>query len=549
MINFKKVLNIRFLILITSLVFLLGDIAYADSCLRIPLLSQYNRREFLSLMASPLVFNRLIQAEKQSKEFDKIAGKFQAIYASIEAKTLDQKRREQELIKMLIDLRAELKSKGLLEVECPFLESLVGKFDLEGDIFQDIEKADKVKDKKARQKLKRELTLCTAKAHMGFILLNSIGVKNVKEVASENHASVAIELDNGRYLIADFTINLFEVIVLSNSEDSRYRKRGGYWFLKDKYKIPNERLNAIKRQLNDIGTVTELLTIEEIRNAWYPFIYITDSPKGTEVSMRLKRGLTYYELGLFEKARKEYATGISLDSYCAELYNNAGRLYSSSNIWNEAFPLFKKAVDLNPENALAHCNMGTAYAVSGDWENAVKSQEEALRLDSGLIIAYGNLADATLNLGEAYRSQNKLEEANNRYSDAIRQYQRAIKFAPGDSALHLGIGIANYRLKKYDEAMKEFKAVNKLNKDWWEPYYFYGMIAYETGKREEAVKFFEEGLMRHPNNDKYISKLPEDEALRKHIKLKAQQSARPTSNVRIGLPVKLSSYIAAGMSL
>jgi Tfp pilus assembly protein PilF len=51
------------------------------------------------------------------------------------------------------------------------------------------------------------------------------------------------------------------------------------------------------------------------------------------------------------------------------------------NLWREAMFRFKRAVDMNPEDAMAHNNLAVAYEANGDFDNAAKEYREAIRLD------------------------------------------------------------------------------------------------------------------------------------------------------------------------
>ena len=51
------------------------------------------------------------------------------------------------------------------------------------------------------------------------------------------------------------------------------------------------------------------------------------------------------------------------------------------NLWREALFRFTRAVEMAPEDALAHSNLAVAYEANGDFENAAKHYREAMRLD------------------------------------------------------------------------------------------------------------------------------------------------------------------------
>ena len=51
------------------------------------------------------------------------------------------------------------------------------------------------------------------------------------------------------------------------------------------------------------------------------------------------------------------------------------------SLWREAMFRFKRAVQIDPNDARAHNNLAVAYEATGDFENARKEYLEALRLD------------------------------------------------------------------------------------------------------------------------------------------------------------------------
>ncbi len=51
------------------------------------------------------------------------------------------------------------------------------------------------------------------------------------------------------------------------------------------------------------------------------------------------------------------------------------------NLWREAMFRFKRAVQMNPQDPMAHNNLAVSYEANGDFENARREYLEALRLD------------------------------------------------------------------------------------------------------------------------------------------------------------------------
>jgi Flp pilus assembly protein TadD len=51
------------------------------------------------------------------------------------------------------------------------------------------------------------------------------------------------------------------------------------------------------------------------------------------------------------------------------------------NLWREAMFRFRRATQIEPDNAMAHNNLAVAYEATGDFDAASKEYREALRLD------------------------------------------------------------------------------------------------------------------------------------------------------------------------
>ncbi|HEV7921027.1 MAG TPA: tetratricopeptide repeat protein [Thermoanaerobaculia bacterium] len=62
---------------------------------------------------------------------------------------------------------------------------------------------------------------------------------------------------------------------------------------------------------------------------------------------------------------------------------NFGVQMARQNLWREALFRFRRAVELDPQDAMAHNNLAVAYEANGDFDNAAKEYREALRLDKG----------------------------------------------------------------------------------------------------------------------------------------------------------------------
>jgi len=75
--------------------------------------------------------------------------------------------------------------------------------------------------------------------------------------------------------------------------------------------------------------------------------------------------------------------GSSGDLSNADTQRRFGVRMARMNLWREAMFRFRRAVEIQPDNAMAHNNLAVAYEANGDFEQALKEYREALRLDRG----------------------------------------------------------------------------------------------------------------------------------------------------------------------
>lgn len=65
----------------------------------------------------------------------------------------------------------------------------------------------------------------------------------------------------------------------------------------------------------------------------------------------------------------------------AETQRRFGVQMARMNLWREAAFRFRRAVEMNPNDAMAYNNLAVALEATGDFDAALKAYREALRLD------------------------------------------------------------------------------------------------------------------------------------------------------------------------
>jgi len=181
------------------------------------------------------------------------------------------------------------------------------------------------------------------------------------------------------------------------------------------------------------------------------------------------RGDLLKGFGCFDEANRAYEKAIEFNPNNALAHNNLGTDYYSKGMYDEAILAYKKAVAINPNCANAHYNLGTAYDGKGMYDAGILAYKKAIAINP-------NHADAHLNLGTDYHSKGM-------YDEAIHAYKKAIAINPNHAGAHNNLGIA-YRNKREGTkqdggAGKSMKQKPSSLKDW---------ILGKLNRHEEAPK-------------------------------------------------------------
>jgi tetratricopeptide (TPR) repeat protein len=176
--------------------------------------------------------------------------------------------------------------------------------------------------------------------------------------------------------------------------------------------------------------------------------------------------------GATEKAEVAYAKGILA--------------YDQRN-YLDALEHFRKAVELQPDNADAHFYVGLSLSRIGEFAEAITALETALRLDPSMDQAY-------YPLGLAYFQEN-------RFKEALAAFERAAKVKPDDAATQFYLGFTRYKLGQYRRAIPFFERAMDLDPSvTLSAQYYRGAALYHLERDAQARQAFESTIATAPDS-------------------------------------------------
>jgi arylsulfatase A-like enzyme/Flp pilus assembly protein TadD len=137
-------------------------------------------------------------------------------------------------------------------------------------------------------------------------------------------------------------------------------------------------------------------------------------------------GIAYIRKGEYTKAVKVLDKAISIDSGFSSSYNNKGNAHLSlflntknDHDLQEALNNYRKAVEINPKDAVAYNGLGAAYRQSGNMEKAVESWEKSLSFDPHYGLPLYNLGYTHMKMGNHKKALDYLTHYMELYQNSL----------------------------------------------------------------------------------------------------------------------------------
>ena len=125
----------------------------------------------------------------------------------------------------------------------------------------------------------------------------------------------------------------------------------------------------------------------------------------------------------------------------AVIHNNRGSTYGEKGDYNRAIEAFTKAIDLNPNYAMAYNNRGLTYGKTGDYDRAIEDYTKAIKLKPDFVEAY-------YNRGVAYYERRE-------FAQSIENYNKTIDLKPDFAEAYYNRGEAWLHLREWEKAKSD----------------------------------------------------------------------------------------------
>jgi len=196
----------------------------------------------------------------------------------------------------------------------------------------------------------------------------------------------------------------------------------------------------------------------------------------TKVDDLMNKGKGLFDTGRLDQAIEVYKRALELEPENVDILIEIGLAYRHREQYDDAIEYYDKAIEIDDQNKVALNNKGYAYECKRDLETAKEWYKKSLAVDPAYDNPLVNLTkiyndnkefEKSIKIFEASLKVDHLNTANwidlgrtyrqlENYDKAIEAYSEAIKLAPNDKIVHNNLGWVYYCMKDYDKAIDSF---------------------------------------------------------------------------------------------
>ena len=198
------------------------------------------------------------------------------------------------------------------------------------------------------------------------------------------------------------------------------------------------------------------------------------------------------------KAIEYFQKAIEKDPQYAMAYVGLAECYVTSGMTNrEGEPKVRdaatKALEIDPTLGEPHAALATIKdGNEGDWAGAEREYRRAIELSPNYATAYHWLAESLAMQG--------------RFDESFAEYKRALEIEPLSLAIGTDLGIAYYYSRQYDRAIDHLRKLIEMDPSYVRTHHYLAKVYIEKGMFEEALAEFEKGFVLEGEDPAEVAK-------------------------------------------
>lgn len=201
----------------------------------------------------------------------------------------------------------------------------------------------------------------------------------------------------------------------------------------------------------------------------------------------LEEGKTYYNNGEYDKAIEIFKKAVELYPNDDDSWSWLGNSYGINGQIEEAIKYHLKAAELNPDDSRNWYNLGYSYINNEQYQESIEPLLKAIELNP-------DDSDSWYFLGVSYYK-------NGEYQKAIEPLLKATELNPDDSYNWYSLGNSYLALKDNNNAVYSFERAIEINPNYSDAWNNYGVALLNLNRIDEARNAYSKALEIDPNNE------------------------------------------------
>lgn len=251
-----------------------------------------------------------------------------------------------------------------------------------------------------------------------------------------------------------------------------------------KFKKPiNDISENAKEKKNDLDAF-----INKFRNE---FILKEETTEQDKIEFdKMSEAEKYFEMAFGgtndQKKIEFYTKAIELNPNYALAYHNRANVYNELKERQKALTDYNKAIELNPDYANSYNNRGTVYEKLGETDKAIADYNKAIEINP--------------NLANGYNNRGIIFDKLNINDKALYDYNKAIELNPNNAKAYINRGNFLYKINEKDKALIDYNYAIDLNPYYAEAYSNRGFVHEDHNNYEKAVEDYSRSLEIDPKD-------------------------------------------------
>jgi len=189
---------------------------------------------------------------------------------------------------------------------------------------------------------------------------------------------------------------------------------------------------------------------------------------------------------VYDSAIADFTRAIQLNPNNAIAYHGRGVATMEGKSDNDrAIADFTQAIRLDPNNAMHYHSRGLAYYNKKYYDRAIADYNQAIRLDTNLVITYCNRGNTYIDKQE--------------YDQAIADCNKAIRLEPNNAIAYIIRGLAYYYKHNYNQAIVDFTKAIQLDPNNSSAYSSRGYVYIDKQNYDQAITDYTQAIRLDPN--------------------------------------------------